>query len=145
MFMNVLCEDPQRASVFYLALFELRVAFESEWFMHLAAQGNEGLELGLLRRDHETIPEGVRSAPRGTVLSVVVEDVDAVHERAKSLEPTLAILEAPRDLFYGQRRMLLRAPEGTLIDVSSACPPDPEWMTRVAAREDGGHVERPPS
>ena len=39
----------------------------------------------------------------------------------------------------------VRDPDGLLLDVSSACAPDPAWAQRVRAREGGGHVERAPN
>lgn len=53
------------------------------------------------------------------------------------------IVEPPRDLFYGQRRVLVRDPAGTLVGVSSECAPDPTWMARVKQAEDGSYQEEP--
>ena len=63
------------------------------------------------------------------MLTVVVDDVDAVH--AKALAAGDVIVEAPEDKFYGQRRMLLEGPEGVLLDISSSCPPDPAWLASL--------------
>lgn len=139
-FFNVLCQDLAAAQAFYMQLFGLEIAFESDWFVHLHDPQRPALELGLLRADHELVPADARNPPAGAMLTLVVRDVDAIHSRACELAVT--VVEAPRDRFYGQRRMLLRDPEGTLIDVSSACAADPEWLTRVEAREQGGHRER---
>lgn len=125
-FTNILSRDLARQKGFYTQLFDMKVAFESDWFVHLQSTQNPGLELGLLRQDHEIVPALVRSAPTGVLLTFVVEDVDALFEacQARGVE----IVEGPRDLFYGQRRMLLRDPEGTWLDVSSEGTPDPDWL-----------------
>lgn len=141
-FPNVLVADLARARVFYVDVLGYRPTFESDWFVQVAAPNEPLLELGLLRRDGEVVPEQARGgAPAGAMLSVVVEDVDAAVERARAAG--VPVVEAPRDLFYGQRRAVLRDPDGLLVDVSSACDPDPEWMKRVSRRDDGAYVEAP--
>lgn len=132
-------EDMAVSRAFYEALgFVPR--FTSGWFVHLAAPEQGAVELGLLLRSHETVPSLARAVPGGVMLTVVVPDVDAVHR--SFAEQGVEVLEPPRDLFYGQRRMVVRAPEGTAVDISSECAPDPEWMARVGQAEDGSHYER---
>jgi PhnB protein len=63
------------------------------------------------------------------MVTLVVPDVDDVHRLV--LERGVDLVEAPRNLFYGQRRMLLRDPIGTLVDVSSECPPAPEFLASL--------------
>jgi PhnB protein len=128
-FVSVFSESLPETRDFYVELFGWRVGFDSDWFVHLQAPENAALELGILRRDHEIVPEAFRSAPAGTMITIVVLDVDALHEIA--VERGLAIVEPPRDLFYGQRRMLLRDPSGTLVDVSSECAPSPEFLASL--------------
>ncbi len=77
----------------------------------------ENLELGILQRDHGIIPEGFRKAPAGVMLTFVVRDCDDVHEKAKRLGIT--IHTPPTDMPYGQRRMLLCDPDGTVLDISA--------------------------
>jgi catechol 2,3-dioxygenase-like lactoylglutathione lyase family enzyme len=114
---------------FYVELFGWRVDFDSDWFVHLQAKDNASVELGILRRDHEIVPQAFRASPAGMLVTIVVPDVDAVH--ATVLERGFVPVETPRDLFYGQRRMLLRDPSGTLVDVSSECPPSPEFLASL--------------
>lgn len=114
-FVNLLADDLVAAREFYVELLGLAVDFEEDWYVHLTAPN--GLELGLLRRDHETVPVDWRAAPAGIVVTVVVDDVDETYERAQ--RRGARILEPPRDLFYGQRRLLLVDPCGTLVDVST--------------------------
>lgn len=130
-FSNVLSKDLEVSRAFYVDLFGWKIAFHSDWFIHLQAPDNPGLELGLLKRDHGIVPDAYRRPPQGMLLTVVVDDVDALFERAQSLGHE--VLEAPRNLFYGQRRMLLQDPDGTLVDVSSECPPDPAWLASLGA------------
>jgi catechol 2,3-dioxygenase-like lactoylglutathione lyase family enzyme len=115
----------------YVELLGLRVEFDSDWFVQLQDAEAPGLELGILARDHAVAPESSRGAPGGGYLTVVVDDVDQVHERAKAAG--VDVLEAPKDLFYGQRRMLVEDPDGWVVDISSECAPDPDWLRSLGA------------
>jgi len=50
----------------------------------------------------------------------VVESADAIFEIAK--KEHFEIVEKPSDTSYGQRRLLLKDPNGVLVDVSSPIP-----------------------
>ena len=115
----------------YVELLGLRVEFDSDWFVQLQDDEAPGLELGILDRDHAVAPESSRGAPAGGYLTVVVDDVDQVHKRAKAAG--VHVLEAPKDLFYGQRRMLVEDPDGWVVDISSECAPDPDWLGSLGA------------
>ena len=117
-FVNLLSDDLGRLRDWYVDLFGWRVDFDSDWFVHLQAPANDDVELGILRRDHEIVPEELRDARAGVIVTIVVDDVDDLHARA--VAGGADVVEAPRDLFYGQRRMLLRDPDGTIVDASSA-------------------------
>jgi catechol 2,3-dioxygenase-like lactoylglutathione lyase family enzyme len=128
-FYSVFSTDLTRAKDWYVALFGYRVEFESDWFVHLQDPANPSIEVGVIARDHEIVPDGFRAEPTGGLLTLVVDDVDAIHQRA--LDGGVVVVEEPRDLFYGQRRLLLVDPDGLLVDVSSECPPDPEWLASL--------------
>lgn len=128
-FFSILCADVRATSGWYVDLLGYQVAFDSDWFVHLADPANPSLELGFIARDHEIVAEQMRPHPTGGLLTVVVADVDAVHREA--LARGIEVAEAPTDLFYGQRRMLLVDPEGQVVDVSSECPPDPAWLASL--------------
>ncbi|MEO1064687.1 MAG: VOC family protein [Actinomycetota bacterium] len=129
-FVNLLSDDPGRLRDFYVGLFGWRVDFDSDWFVHLQAPDNDDVELGILRRDHEIVPEAARSASAaGVIVTIVVDDADELHRRA--VELGAEVLEEPRDLFYGQRRVLLRDPDGTVVDASSECEPSPEFLASM--------------
>jgi catechol 2,3-dioxygenase-like lactoylglutathione lyase family enzyme len=139
-FLTLLVDDPHAAGAFFTELLGYAPAFRSDWFVQLRAPAEGAVELGFLRRDHAIVPEALRAQrPAGGWLTVVVPDVDAAHEAARGRG--VEVLEAPRDLFYGQRRMLIRGPEGLVVDVSSPCEPDPDWMKRVRPADDGAYEE----
>ena len=128
-FVSILSDCLPETRDFYTSLFGWRVDFDSDWFVHLQAPGNAAIELGIIRSDHEIVPETAARAPEGVLLTIVVEDVDALHAHCKAR--SVEILESPRNLFYGQRRMIIRDPNGALVDVSSECAPDPAFLASL--------------
>ncbi len=130
-FYSVLSDDLAATRDWFVSLFGYRVEFDSDWFVHLQSVDHADVELGILARDHDIVPAPVRGQPSGGMLTIVVEDVDAVHRQA--VDRGLEVVEAPRDLFYGQRRMLLVDPNGLMVDVSTECPPDPDWLASLGS------------
>ncbi|MGB5755392.1 MAG: VOC family protein [Acidimicrobiales bacterium] len=130
-FYSILSSDVARSRDWYVALFGYRVEFDSDWFVNLQDQANPSLELGLMARDNEIVNERLRATPTGGLVTLVVDDVDAIHEAARSRN--IEILEPPTNLFYGQRRMLIADPDGQILDVSSECPADPEWLAQLGS------------
>lgn len=140
LFPNLVVDDPAADRAALEALFDLEVAFESDWYVQLRATGADW-ELGLLRRGGPGAPACASGPAGGTTVTVVVEDVDALVDAARGAG--LEILEPPVDRFYGQRQLLLRLPGGAVLDLSAPCEPDPDWMARVRPREAGGFLEGP--
>lgn len=119
-FMTNICSDQLAASKeFYCKLFQLTVNFDSDWFIQLMDE-KTGLELGLIKRSHEIVPPDDQLSPKGFYLTFVVEDVESIYTIAQ--QEQFAIVQAPHDTFYGQRRLLLRDPDGALVDVSAPIP-----------------------
>jgi len=50
-------------------------------------------------------------------VTFIVDDVDITYRKA--LDMGLPIIQAPRNEFYGQRRFLLKDPNGCLVDICS--------------------------
>ncbi|MEL6638825.1 MAG: VOC family protein [Bacteroidota bacterium] len=112
-----LCTDDLAASkAFYTRLFAFEIAYDSDWFVQLQSP-DAALELGLIARDSDFVPAAARGAATGFYLTLVVDDVELCFERAQQHQ--YPIEQAPADTPYGQRRMLLRDPNGVLLDVSS--------------------------
>lgn len=128
-FWTLFTDDLTQTRDWYVALFDYQVEFDSDWFVNLRSATHDAVELGILRQDHAIVPSEFRSPPGGGMLTVVVDDVDAVHRMAVAREER--VVEPPTNLFYGQRRMLLVDPNGLLVDVSSECEPDPDWLASL--------------
>lgn len=99
-----------------MSLFDFRIDYDSDWFVHLVSEGRE-LELGLISESHEVVPDEVKGKPSGVYLTFVVKDVDEFYQ--KTLELGYKVIQAPEITLYGQKRMLIVAPEGTVCDISS--------------------------
>ncbi|MEM9798339.1 MAG: VOC family protein [Pseudomonadota bacterium] len=120
---NILTADPAAAADFYGALLGMTRHFTSDWFVILTHSDMPGLEYGLLQRDHAIVPDAARGAPGGVMVTFVVADCDAVHAQAQTMGAD--IVAPPEDMPYGQRRMILRDPDGTILDISAPTAPRP--------------------
>jgi len=115
--MTSICSNNlNRSKKFYTELFDLKVEFESDWFILLVSL-NQKLELGIIERTNEIVPKNFQKLPQGFYITFVVNDSDEYFEKAK--KANFEIVSEPLDTFYGQRRFLLKDPDGTLVDVSS--------------------------
>ncbi len=101
---------------FYTQLFSFNTTFESDWYIQLSAV-NQPLELGIISRTSDLIHKDFQKNPQGIYLTFVVDSADEVYKKA--LANNYQVISKPEDTFYGQKRLLLKDPDGTLIDVSS--------------------------
>lgn len=116
---TVLSHDLEKSKAFYTRLFEFDVDYDSDWFVHLISPGSP-FELGLISATSEWAPAGLQAGQHGSYPTFVVEDAGAVYEAA--CEAGFDIAQPLEDTPYGQRRLLLRSPEGAVVDVSSPIP-----------------------
>lgn len=115
--MTNICSDKLSESRdFYTRLFDLDINYDSDWFVHLVSK-NSKLELGIIDRKHDIVPVEFQQLPKGFYIIFVVDSADEIFEIAKS--ENFEVISAPSDTHYGQRRLLLKDPNGTLVDVSS--------------------------
>lgn len=119
MFTNICTDNLNTTKDFYCRLFDFTVAFDSDWFIHLVSK-DQKFELGIIKRNHELVPIDFQTNPQGFYLTFVVDDVDTSYEAIK--EQGWDIVQKPTDTFYGQRRLLLKDPNGALLDISSPIP-----------------------
>ncbi|GAA0232500.1 VOC family protein [Saccharothrix mutabilis subsp. mutabilis] len=122
-FPTICSDDIAATRDFYASLFGMSPVFENDWYVQLQA-GSTHLQIGVVRRDHGSVPEGHRELPAGTLVAIEVDDVDGVH--AKALDAGLTMLLDLRDEPWGQRHFITRDPSGTMVDVIKPIPPDAE-------------------
>ncbi len=113
---NICSDNLAESQDFYTKLFDFNVDYDSDWFVHLISKDKK-LELGIIDRTNEIVPKGFQNHPQGFYVTFVVDNVDEVFKIAESEK--FEIISEPIDTFYGQRRLLLKDPNGTLVDISS--------------------------
>lgn len=129
-FPNIISADLAATKAWFINLLDWEIEFDSDWFVHLAARDATGVELGVIAAGHEIVDGLTEPGSSGVMLTFVVPDVDATHHKATDLG--YDIVQPPRDLFYGQRRMVLREPNGTLVDISSECEPSQAFVDSLS-------------
>lgn len=113
---NICSDNLVESRDFYTRLFDFQIDYDSDWFVHLISK-NKQLELGIIERTNQIVPTEYQNLPQGFYVTFVVENVDDIYEIAK--KANFEVIEKPNNTFYGQRRLLLKDPYGTLVDVSS--------------------------
>lgn len=132
--------DLAGAKAFYTGHLGFAAVFENEWYLHLAAAS--GVQVGFMLPDQPTQPVffhgAVRSAGTGAgesgkaekgngfLLSLEVADADAAYAeaRAAGLDIAQGLL---RSEDWGQRRFVLRDPNGVLVDIVQSLEPTEEY------------------
>ncbi|MDO4232689.1 MAG: VOC family protein [Lautropia sp.] len=114
---NISSERLQESRDFYVDLFGLVVAHETDWYVKLVSPADPDLELGIIQRNHPLLPAAWRGAPAGMYLGFAVDNVDEFHARA--VVRGLTIVQPPRDEPHGKRRFLTQDPDGILVEISS--------------------------
>jgi predicted enzyme related to lactoylglutathione lyase len=118
--MTTICsENLTLSKEFYTKLFKLTVNYDSDWFIQLISPDKQ-LELGIIDRTNEIVPRNSQTNPGGFYITFVVDNADEVFGLAKS--EGFEIIREPADTFYGQRQLLLKDPNGVVVDVSSPIP-----------------------
>jgi catechol 2,3-dioxygenase-like lactoylglutathione lyase family enzyme len=120
---------------FYEQHLGFRAVFDATWYVHLVRETGDGatVQLAVMDHAHQTIPEGFRAPARGVLVSLEVEDVDAVYERFTTAG--LPVHLPLRDEPFGQRHFISADPGGVLVDVISPIPPSPEFAACYLAGE----------
>lgn len=113
---NICSENLAESSHFYTKLFDFTIAYDSDWFVQLISEDKK-LELGIIDRTNEIVPKDFQNTPQGFYVTFVVDNADEIFKIATSEK--FEIIKEPTNTDYGQRRLLLKDPNGTLVDVSS--------------------------
>lgn len=119
-------KDPSTAGAWFDKHLGFRVLVDLGWYVSTQHTDVPELRVDFVRHDHETWVEPAAQV-RGTMIALVVPDVDGQHERlvaggASILKP---LVTEP----WGQRRVQLAGPEGLVIELVQPVEPDPEWMS----------------
>lgn len=115
---------------FYVALLGVKVVFECGWYTTLRSPTDATQELAFVLADHDSVPAPNGVPATGVLVSFEVDDVDAVHGRARAMGAEV-VLEV-RDEPFGQRHFMTRDPVGLLVDVVQPIPMSASFLREVA-------------
>lgn len=119
-FANILTDSIEDTASFYENLLGMHRHFTSDWFIILTHPQMPGYELGILDRSHAVVPEPARESGGTMMMTFVVNDIGGTEEIARHMGAV--VVEPPRRMDYGQTRMIVRDPAGTLVDLSAPTP-----------------------
>ena len=106
---NVAATAPAEVQAFYIDLFGLEVLMDFGWIVTLGSEAQATTQMSLMS-------EGGSGAPVPD-LSIEVDDVDVVHDRAKQLG--CEIIYDLTDEPWGVRRFFVADPTGKILNVLS--------------------------
>jgi catechol 2,3-dioxygenase-like lactoylglutathione lyase family enzyme len=104
---NIRSDRPAETRDFFVKLLGFEAVMDLEWVATVASPANPSVQVNIIGNDDPAAPG----------ISVEVDDVDAVH--AKAREQGLEIAYPLRDEEWGVRRFMLREPSGTVVNVLS--------------------------
>lgn len=106
---NLAAPDPQQARAFYQDLLGLDVAMDHGWILTFAGHERQQVQVSVASAGGSGMPV--------PCLSIEVDDVEAVHDRARLAG--FAIVYPLTDEPWGVRRFFVRDPLGNVINILS--------------------------
>lgn len=127
------------ARAFYVEHFGFRVVFEADWYVQLHASRGEGvppIELAFMIPGVQTQPTPLHAAfsGAGVILTLDVDNVDAVHSRLENAGALQDVVVPLRDEAWGQRHFLIRDPAGVLLDIVQLIPSSVEYAAAYSVQ-----------
>jgi catechol 2,3-dioxygenase-like lactoylglutathione lyase family enzyme len=104
---NLRSERPAESRDFFVQLLGFETAMDLNWVITVASPDDPSVQVNIISNEDPAAPG----------ISVEVDDVDAVHQRA--VEMGLEIAYPIRDEEWGVRRFMLREPGGATVNVLS--------------------------
>lgn len=120
----LMATDVAATAAFFETHFDFERTFAADWYVSLRAGASE---LAVVAVDHPTVPAGSGTPAAGLLVNIEVDDVDATYARLvgrAGLRPRLEL----RTETFGQRRFVVEAPGGVLVDVITPIPPGEEHV-----------------
>jgi predicted enzyme related to lactoylglutathione lyase len=114
---NILTKHFAESVAFYRAAFELETISEADWRVVLSPPGQPDVQIGIMSEVSEFTPRQAWGMPAASILTLVVEDIYDVLDRALGLGASL--VDEPAEMAYGMTRAIIRDPTGFVIDLSS--------------------------
>jgi catechol 2,3-dioxygenase-like lactoylglutathione lyase family enzyme len=112
---------------FYELHFGMRAVFVAAWYVHLAHPSQPLLQLGLIEAGHASMPSPDQRPNASSLVSLQVDDVDAVYRRLRSAE--VRLLSDPQDEPWGQRHFFAIDPGGFFVDIVMQIEPAADYVS----------------
>jgi catechol 2,3-dioxygenase-like lactoylglutathione lyase family enzyme len=135
-FADLCVADVAMARRFYERLLELECLVDHGWYVELGLRRH--VVLALVEAGHPTVPQDAASPQQGLLLSFEVDDVAEVAARCRALGVEV-VQPLAREL--GQRHLMVRGPDGTIVDVIERVPltgDDRRMLATYRRRATGG-------
>jgi uncharacterized glyoxalase superfamily protein PhnB len=126
LFPDICSHDVAAARDFYREVFGFEVTFEIAWYVQMRSPSDPNLQIAFVARDHDSVPASHRRDPQGVLVTIEVDDVDAVHARAVALG--VPVVYALRSEVWGQRHFMAEDPHGLLVDVVQLIDASPDFL-----------------
>lgn len=128
----VICvKSVESSKRYYTSLLDFNTVFELDWYIQLQSPADENLQLAFVQRGHQSVPKQFQKTPKGVIVTVEVEDVDTLYQKALDMQYDIALELKDED--WGQRHFMAVDPDGLLVDIVKMIPPSGEFL---AAHED---------
>jgi predicted enzyme related to lactoylglutathione lyase len=114
---NVVAPDIEKTADFYVQVALFQRTFTSRRFICLQSETEPKLEIGIIDETNLTFRQEVKGQFVDDYLSLIVPDVYAALERARAIGAE--IIAEPDPLEYEQIRMLVRDPNGVVLDIAA--------------------------
>ena len=125
LFPDICSRNLVKSKEFYVSLLGFEVIFEINWYIQLQSPSVEPIQIAFVEINHPSVPKGHQKTPQGVVVTVEVDDVDVVYQKA--LELNLPVVVDLCDEEWGQRHFMVEDPNGLLVDIYTMIEPTPEF------------------
>ncbi|WP_434526529.1 VOC family protein [Photorhabdus asymbiotica] len=115
MLTNILTDNLMSTRDLFVNLLNFNIEYESNWFVSMSSEKHG--QVSAFLRTSEFIPDIYQKSCQGLIITCIVENVESYYLKAQKFG--FNIVEPPRDLPYGQRRLLIKDESGALLDISA--------------------------
>ncbi|WP_370979707.1 VOC family protein [Agaribacterium sp. ZY112] len=128
LFPDICSKNLLESKAFYISLLGFEVIFEIDWYIQLQSPRIEPIQIAFVDINHSSVPKEHQKIPQGVVVTVELDDVDAVYQKALALK--LPVIVELCDEEWGQRHFMVEDPNGLLVDVYTMLEPTYEFAVK---------------
>ena len=128
-FLLIITDKIEECRQFYERNFEFTTVFASKVYTQLSSpeHGGKSFSLAFMPVKHPfgVVPQTAFPG-QGIMLTIQTSDVDALHKKLSS--NGVQVIHGPKSEPWGQRRIDVRDPAGTYVDVVQSIESQPHWF-----------------